>query len=230
MGAFHAYHRKNLKDILKVILAVIGMTLVAPTIVLAEGETTELPVRLPDLPADIYVIEDYSLPTIYLPEVDSYEWPSALDEIEARTAAIEDAFADQRSYLSVQISRVSTKMNQVRVFTNKMRGLVGSPLTVSVSSDSVNVNSAYAIALQLSSAIETSISYLRSLSAIGPTGLNLTFIFLGLAWLMILNALDLLVNIIVGIRKFLIGVIEWLLKILRTIFDFLQLVRALAFL
>lgn len=201
-----------------------------PTVVLADGETIELPVGLPDLPADVPVIEDYSLPTIYFPEVSSYEWPSALDEIAAAKEHIEDAFVEQRSYLGTQISRASTKMNQVRVFTNKMRGLVGSPLTVSVSSDSTDVNSAYTIAVQMSSAIETSISYLRSLSAIGPTGLNLTFIFLGLAWLMILNALDLLVNIIVGIRKFLIGVIEWLLKILRTIFDFLQLVRALAFL
>lgn len=198
--------------------------------VLAEDEPAiSLPVALPSMPADIPALELSDMPAINLPNAYDYTVVGALPELYAARSNIAELYNEARASFTQELSRATAQINRTRVFTQNMRRIVGNPLAVDVQSDNTTYTSAYAIASEMSGAIQTSIIYLRGLSSLGATGLNLTFIFVGLAWIMVLKGVELLVSLAIAVRSFFLGVIKWILESLRVVFDVLQLARVLAF-
>lgn len=197
--------------------------------VLAEDEPAiGLPVALPSMPADIPALELSDMPAINLPSAYDYTVVGVLPELYAARSNIAALYNEARASFTQELSRATAQINRTRVFTQNMRRIVGSPLTVDVQSDNTTYTSAYSIASDMSGAIQTSIIYLRGLSSLGATGLNLTFIFVGLAWIMVLKGVELLVSLAIAVRSFFLGVIKWIFESLRVVFDVLQLARVLA--
>ena len=205
------------------------LALIAAPVLADEQPAIGLPVALPSMPADIETIELADLPAIDLPSAYDYEIEGMLPELYAARARVSALYDEARASFNQELSRATSQINRTRVFTTNMRRIVGNPLAVDVQSDNAQYTSAYAIASEMSGAIQTSIIYLRGLSSLGATGLNLTFIFVGLAWVMVLRVLELLVSLAIAVRSFFLGVIKWIFESLRVVFDVLQLARVLAF-
>jgi hypothetical protein len=81
----------------------------------------------------------------------------------------------------------------------------------------------------MSDSVYTSTAYLRGLSNLGGVGLNLTFIILGLAWIAIVNLIELalrtavvLLKVIGRIMTFVISVINMLLNMLSAIAEWVN--------
>ncbi|MCD4737783.1 MAG: hypothetical protein K8R89_00795 [Anaerolineae bacterium] len=205
------------------LIVIVALILLFPTAVAADtGEPVALPVPLPAMPADV---QPLTFPSLVLPVINSANWPSAIAGIEAISARIASTMNTVESMQQREFSRVNEQIAAVRAPISRMQSLIGSPQTdVTAQSDTTQYNSLYSMATASTAAIQTSVAYLRGLSGIGATGLNLTFVFIGLGWITIVNLLDLALFIPWSLEKFIIRAIEWIMKIVDLI---LQVIQAL---
>lgn len=207
----------------------LGLWFPAAPVLASSNPVQQLPVALPSMPQAIPELTAEQLPSFSLPNVNNYSFPSAEAQISAARSKLGALFNESRVALNQEFENVSAEMGRTRLFINRTRQIVGAPLAVNVQSDTTRVTTAYAVAVQMTGAMQTSVAYLRGLSSLGATGLNLTFIFLGLGWLMFLKLLEIVIALAVALRTFMLGVIRWILEFLGILFDVLQLARVLAF-
>ena len=202
------------------ILIVALMVLLSASPVCATGDDpVALPVPLPDMPANLV------FPVISLPEINHAIWPSSVDQIEAVGARAFATASEVESTMQSEFSSISARLAAVRAPINQMQALIGSPQTdVTVRSDTAQYNSLYSMASASTAAMQTSTAYLRGLSGIGATGLNLTFVFIGLGWLLIVNLLDLLLSTTWALVRFIIGALDWAIKVVDLVLQILQAV------
>ena len=187
----------------------------------------KLPAELPVMPSVIGEITVAELPTLSLPDVNVAAWPSLAANFADARAEVKAGYLETRTFINDEFSIAAAQINQMRGFVNGMRARVGSPLEITAQSDETRVTSAYAVAVQSSAAMQTSFTYLRALSRVGATGLSLTFIFFGLAYLMFLRLLDLAISLFVAWAKFVMGVIEWVIRIFTVGLDVVSVLRSL---
>jgi len=204
----------------KIIIAVL-VALLLPLPVYASGDPVSLPVPLPAMPADVEPLTTF--PSVALPEIDHATWPSAVDEIDAVRAALLNTVSAAESTMQSEFSGVSARIAAVRSPISQMQAMIGSPQTdVTAQSDTAQYNSLYSMASTSTAAMQTSVAYLRGLSGIGATGLNLTFVFIGLGWVLIVNLLDLLLSTTWALVRFIIGALDWAIRVVDLILQILQ--------
>ncbi len=186
--------------------------------------TAVLPAPLPAMPAMPQAVTVASLPAVVLPSRPALNLPSIANTVNGINADLDAAITARRVELNTEFARLNRQLARARVTTNKLRARIGSPLEVSVNSGSQSYTSAYQMASEMSGAMQTSIAYLRGLSRIGTTGLDLTFVFLGLGWLIVLQLIDMWVHIICLMFKPLLWVIDQFRKTVDLILGLLPLV------
>ena len=229
-------YRQVLKNVIQVGIGVLAaLVIVAPV---SADETpgalgvNPIPMPLPAFPAAIQAIEISELPQFVFPAFDFPVLPTLESEItsvgSSMVAAWNASVSETRAGLNSQFSAFNTSMGQVRSTTNVLRYRIGSPLTdVQARTGSQNYTSAYSMAVDMASSMQLPIMFLRGLSGLGTTGLNLSFVFLGLVWLVVVNLLDVLVDVKVVMVKALVSVLRAVVKAIEIAIQILILLRSL---
>jgi len=176
---------------------------------------------LPRLPGSV------TMPDIAFPYVDFSEWPSVTDGRESVGSTINGELYLARDIINEQYDRARDGINAVRETTQSIRDFVGNPMTsVTAQSDSriVSVNS---MASEMAQSVSYSLGYLRAVSNLGPMGLDLVFIFIGLGWVLFMNVVEWIMAVIVWLLKMLAGAITFAFRILELVMELIRTIRAL---
>jgi len=179
----------------------------------------ELPAPLPSLPGRI------SLPDITLPLVDHSQWPDTTTSRNAAWQAINASVADVRTTINEQYSNARSQVAALRSTTQSMRDFIGNPAST-VSQGYGQSFTVTGMASQMSNSVASALGYVRAVSAIGPMGLDLVVIFIGLGWVLFLNFFEWLMMLIVSIIKTLAGIVVWFFRVLEIIMAFVRTIRA----
>lgn len=181
----------------------------------------ELPAPLPAMPGAI------RMPDVAFPYIDFSTWPTVSDGRAGLATQINQRLYDTRAVINEQYTRARLTLQTVRETTAGIREFVGNPMTsVSTQSDSrtVTVNS---MASEMAQSVEFSISYLRAVSNLGPLGLDLVFIFIGLGWILFVNLAEWVLRAIIWILKALGSAFAFVLRIIDLILSLIRTIRAL---
>jgi len=205
-----------------VVIALLMASLAVPVLATG-GNPVALPVPLPAMPADIQPLTTF--PSVVLPSINHATWPSAIDAIDTVRATLLNTVNAAESTMQAEFGGVSARIAAVRSPIGQMKALIGAPQTdITAQSDTAQYNSLYSMASASTAAMQTSVAYLRGLSGIGTTGLNLTFIFIGLGWLLIVNLLDLLLSVTWSLVRFIVNALDWTIKVVDLVLQILQAV------
>lgn len=186
-----------------------------------------VPLPVPILPAPIPAVLESDLPDLALPEITLPEYPSVVNQIDALGAQIDAALAYSRGVMNSQFADATRQLSRVRTAIFRVRAIVGSPLDIEARSDSSKPKiSVYEAAADLSSGISVSMMYLRGLSEIGATGLDLAFVFVGILWLAFVNLASFLLDAIFAIVKFISKLIAWILQFVELLMSFIRTILA----
>jgi len=178
----------------------------------------ELPAPLPDMP-DVIV-----MPDITFPEIDSSDWPDIVVGRDTMFAQTNARLMDVRSALNEQYDDARATLVSVRNTTNELRAFVGDPQTsVSAQSDARSVT-VTGMAQEMAQSVSSSMGYVRAVSNLGPLGLDLVFIFIGLGWILFMNLVEWVVKIVAWIVRWLWSLLAFLLRLFEL---FMALIRTL---
>lgn len=140
----------------------------------------ELPAPLPAMPGKSV------LPAMVFQPVDMSALPTMSDE----RAAVESLTANRISLMRATMQSRYTDMQaavaSVRSVTNNMSNAIGNPTTISVY-DGAQQATVVGMAQRMSQSVSLGLGYARGLSAIGPLGLDVAFVFVGIGWILFVN-------------------------------------------
>lgn len=209
--------------------AFIAVAMLMLTTVPAAADTvsvvTQVLIPVPVLPAVVPEITAADLPTVDLSGmsgIDTSEWDSTIDSITAARTIVNAVMTDAQDRVTTEISHASARMGQARSVVNNVRARVGSPMTDIHARDGETTYTAYSIAYDSVNAIQFSMAYLRGLSRLGGVGLDLTFVFLGLGWVVVVNLLDVSLRAAIALVKVISNVIDGIIKIVNTILNLIS--------
>lgn len=191
-----------------------------------EVEILQMPARLPEMNASS------TLPRLNLPDPPS-SYPQNPGIIKPVIGPQMEGLADGAN---AQYAWVLDRISEGRELTGRVGALVGETQpqregaefgALGVAFGSAPVT-AHSIAGDLASTIRFAMGYMRAVSNLGPTGLSLVFIFLGLGWIAFVNVADLGVRsiawllrtigaVIIKVFGFVLGVIGWVLNFILSI-------------
>lgn len=226
--------RKNAR--IHLVIALVIALAVLPAPVYAEDipsqpqvDVYEMPMPVPALPAPAQAIQRSDLPEIRssLPTVSSL--PSQLNAINAAGTRADQVMSRAENRLDSTLSSASARINQTRELVDTLRARVGSPQSDQLIKAQNQYNAyvsytAYDVATTMQGSIYTSTAYLRGLSNLGSTGLNLTFVILGLGWIGIINLLEFLVRISAFILRIIGALISWTITLITALIDIINAV------
>jgi hypothetical protein len=84
---------------------------------------------------------------------------------------------------------------------------------------------AYGMASDMANSMAFAVAYLRGLSKLGAVGTDLTFVLIGLAWIAVVNLIDVLFRISVVLFKILGNVIDFVIRAIELL---IEIVTAIA--
>ena len=186
---------------------------------------TQVLIPVPVLPAVVPEITAADLPTVdlsSLPGIDTSEWTSTVDSITVARTAVNAVMTEAQDRVTAEISHAAARMGQTRSVINNVRARVGSPLSDVQARDGETTYTAYAIASDSVNAIQFSMAYLRGLSRLGGVGLDLTFVFLGLGWVVVVNLLDVSLRAAIALVKFISTVIDGVVNLVNTVLSLIS--------
>jgi len=181
----------------------------------------ELPAPLPSMPRRVI------MPDLNLPYIDFSDWPTVSDGRAGLAEQINQRLYVQHAMINEQYNRAREGLNAVKSTTRALREFVGNPVTSITSQSDTRVVTVNSMAAEMAQSVEYSIGYLRAVSNLGPMGLDLVFIFIGLGWVLFMNVLEWLVLAIAWILKMIAGAINFVLRIIELIMDMIRTIRAL---
>jgi len=182
-----------------------------------------IPLPVPVMPDPVPALTESDLPDLALPAIAVPEYPSAVDQIDALGAQVDAALSYSRGVMNAQFASAMRQLGRVRTALFRVRTIVGSPLEIEARSDSAKpAISVYEAVADLSSGISVSMMYLRGLSEIGATGLDLAFVFIGLLWLAFVNLTSFLLDAVFAIIKIISKLIAWILQFVELLMSFVQ--------
>lgn len=159
----------------------------------------ELPAPLPRMPDTV------DMRNLTLPIVSMENWPSTATNREVVYTIIETRLSDARQTLNQQYVSARTTVAAVRSVTRRITDFVGDPQAAIVSHSESQSFTVTAMAQEMGASVTQAVSYAR---ALGPLGLDLIFVFIGLGWIMFVNFFGLV-----------IGAIAWFIRILGKVLD-----------
>lgn len=183
-----------------------------------------VPAPLPKMPEPVPI---YS---VDLPEINVSAWPSSRSAVDSLFEEVDTAMSTQlttvRSRLNTQYSAVLAQVSSVRQVTNDIKAAIGDPLTINVrdidKQGNARVTTVSMMAAQLTSSTRYAIGYMRALSNLGPLGLDLLFVFIGLGWMVFINILAFLIEGIAWFLKQLGRLKDEVIKLLSFLLDFIR--------
>ena len=140
----------------------------------------ELPAPLPSMPGPV------ALPSVSFPAVDMSELPVMADERAALEVLTKNRVTILRSALQSRYAEAMGAVASVRSVTDNLSNAVGNPATLSVH-DGAQQTTVVGMAQRMSQSVSLGLSYVRAVSALGPMGLDLVFLFVGLGWVLFVN-------------------------------------------
>jgi hypothetical protein len=156
------------------------------------------------------------------------------DDVEGYVEGVNGVLNDQYSWVLDRIYQARTVTNQARSVIGDVDQVGAEEIGFSAASDEGEISAA-SIATDLAGAIRWSMAYLRALSNLGPLGLDLAFVFIGLGWIVLVNVMDMAVRLVAWLLGLIfkvvsfvlgtlidlvIGIINIILKILEIILPF----------
>jgi hypothetical protein len=203
------------------LIAVLSLLLTVPAAAAGGDPTTiyELPMPVPAMPAVIDQLTVEEIPSIsrsQLPQVSGL--PSRMAAIDAAANTSDAVFSRAESTLNSTLTSLSTRLDAGRSLITGLRLRVGAPtseaLAKAQNASGVYVSyTAYDMATEMRTSIYYATAYLRGLSNLGGVGLNLTFIIIGLAWIGVVNLIDLLTRAAIFMFRMLGNLVNSLIRL-----------------
>lgn len=181
-----------------------------------------LPMPIPAIPSVVAPLNISDIPALsraQLPQVSGL--PSRMSAIATASNTSDAMLTRAEDTLNSTLTSLSAQLDSSRLLVASLRAHVGAP-TADTIVKAQNVYgvyesyTAYDVATTMSNSVYTSTAYLRGLSRLGGVGLSLTFVILGLGWIVTVNLIDLGIRLSVYILKAIIGAIRlvWALVLL----------------
>ncbi len=216
------------------LIVVLGMLLATPASAAPNPgvDVAPLPLPVPYLgsPVAVQALQVADIPSLSrqnLPQVSGL--PSRLGAISAAANLSNDMLSRAEARLDSTLISASAQIDLSRSLVADLRARLGSP-TSSVIAQARDAGgnmisyTAYDAAVEMRDSIYTSTAYLRGLSNLGGVGLNLTFIIIGMAWIALVNFLDLVLQISVTLVKFIARLFLLIWLILKLIIAVAQVI------
>ncbi len=177
--------------------------------------SAELPMALPDLP------QSASFPVVVFPRIDPSQWPSISDGRNAVKSEFMARLNDMRLFLNAGYADVNTALNTVRNSTASIRNFIGNPMNVTAQASGGRVTTVTGAAYEMAQSTAVALGYVRAVAAIGPIGVNLVFVFIGLVWILFVNLGEWLLTFMIFIFKSLAGFLRWIFNLIWNVVEFI---------
>jgi len=177
----------------------------------------ELPAPLPTMPDPI------DMPNVEYPYVDRSAWPTTVDEREAMKTLVENRVYRLQGALNTQYSRARSSVSAVRETTNAVRNFVGDPMAM-VSTGAERSVTVGAMAQEMAQSTSFALGYARAVSSLGPLGLDLVFLFVGLGWVIFVNLISMLIQVVAWFIRMMGNALDWIFKVLLIVIQLIRLV------
>jgi hypothetical protein len=169
----------------------------------------QMPAPIPDLAGS----SSGNIPDLNLPPVSRGSWPSSVpaqegvrSDVGGYVEGVNNVLNDNYEFILGRIYQARTVTNQARAVIGESSGDSGDMMFAAAGEGPLSATS---IATDLAAAIRWSMAYLRGLSNLGPLGLDLTFIFVALGWIVLVNVSEMGVRLVAWLLRTIIGVITW---------------------
>jgi len=176
----------------------------------------ELPAPLPSMPGPV------ALPAVSFPAVDMSELPVLADERAALQTLTSNRVSVFRGAMQSRYAEMRGSVASMRSFTHNISNAVGNPATLSVY-DGTQRTTVTGMAQRMSQSVSLGLSYARAVSALGPMGLDLVFVFIGIGWIMFVNLVSFLVRLIGAVIALLGNVLDAFWKLVMLLSELFQI-------
>jgi len=183
-------------------------------------DSGELPAPLPAMPGAI------ELPEVVFPAVDPSAWPSVEDERAATKIVVSNRISVLRATMNSRYNDARASVASVRSVTHNVLETIGNPMVDSVYDGTTRVSVA-GMAQRMSQSIEYGLGYARAVANIGPMGLDLVFVFVGIGWILLMNLLSLGVRLIAALIGFLGKALDAMWKLAILLIEVMRFVLAI---
>lgn len=184
-------------------------------------QSGQLPAPLPDMPPGV------SLPDLNLPQPNAASWPSTAVVEGVVREDVETVVGNVNGVLTANYGFVLDRIYEARRVTNQVVQVIGSedePAgSFGIMSEGDEI-SATSLATDLAGAIRWTMAYMRGISKLGPLGLDLVFVFVGLGWIVLVNLADMAIRLAAWLIGIIGKVIAFAMKIVEVIFHIIGLI------
>ncbi len=169
-----------------------------------------------------------SLPELELPDINpSADWPSLTMGRPGVLAQVQTQLTTARDAARSQYSAARASVAEARETIGAIQTFVGSPQSAVVASDGARQVTVVGMAQEMSQSISYSLSWLRAVGSLGPFGLDVVFLFIGLAWILFMNLLEWLMIVIAWLIKRVLAVFAFVIQIFRVLLEIVRTIMAL---
>lgn len=179
----------------------------------------ELPAPLPSMPGAI------DLPSIAFPGIDMSQLPVLSDERQAVETLVSNRVTVLRATINNRLAETRASIASLRSFTRATSDAIGNPMTLSVY-DGTERLTVTGMAQRMAQSVEYGIGYARAVSALGPLGLDLVFVFVGFGWVVLVNLIVMAVRLIAAVIGFIGKALDALWKLSLLLVEVMKLVAA----
>ena len=180
----------------------------------------ELPAPLPAMPGEM------SLPAVRFPTVDMESLPVLSDERAALQTLTDNRVSVLRATINSRYASVRGSVASVRAVTDNISNAVGDPMSLSVYDGTEHVTVS-GMAQRMSQSLEFGFGYARAVSALGPMGLDLVFVFVGFGWVVLVNLIVTVIRLIAALVGFMGKALDALWKLSMLLLEVMRFVVAI---
>jgi len=180
----------------------------------------ELPAPLPSMPGPI------AMPVVSFPSVDMSELPTMSDQQAAVKILVGNRVSVFRATMNARYASARAGIASVRSVTDNISNAIGNPMTLSVYDGTERVTVA-GMTQQMAQSISFGLGYARAVSSLGPMGLDLVFVFVGLGWIILVNLIVTSIRLIAALLGFLGKTLDALWKLAILLLEVMRFVIAI---
>ncbi len=184
-------------------------------------------IRQPQGFGALAVQPELSLPDVTLPDINpSEEWPELSTGRDGVLSQIHTQIQTVQTTLDGQYSWARARIASFEQTTAALRDFIGSPQSV-VASDGARQVTVTGMAQEMAQSVAFALGYLRAVGALGPMGLDVVFVFIGLAWMLFVNLMEWLTRAIAWFVRLILRVAGWIVELVRVLLEIVRTIMAL---
>lgn len=178
--------------------------------------------------AALLVVPDLDLPELELPDVNpSADWPSLTMGRQGVLAQVNGHLSSVRESARSQYSAARSEVAEAKATIQELRDFVGDPRASVSASDGARQVTVTGMAQEMAQSVSFALSYLRAVGSLGPFGLDIVFLFIGLGWMLFLNLLEWLMVVVAWVVKRIMSILGFVLTIIRVLLEIIRTIMAL---